>query len=675
MLSHIHNKRIVRTLLLAVAMMALVLGSARLSADTATLNFKNADISVVIETVANITGKNFVIDPAVKGKITIISSHPMEADEIYEVFLAVLAVHGFAAVPSGNVIQIVPQANAKQGSIETVTGRRAPSGNEIITRVIQVNNVPAVQLVPILRPLLPQYAHMAAYQPTNTLIIADIASNVARMEKIIRAIDVPSGAEVEIVRLENAGAAEVVRILSAMEKPVPGAATPASSNNMVADDRTNSILLSGDRPWRIRMRALIAHLDMPVEGETGNTHVVYLRYSKAKNLAKVLQDIGEAENKINNKSGAPAAAGSSASDFAIQADEDTNALVITASPERFRSLLSVIRKLDVPRAQVMVEAIIAEVSSDQTEELGVQWVVDGTAAGVAGGTNFSVGTGIVPLGTSIGAGTPAVGDGLTLGIGGITGGGNDIVGLLRALEGNAGVNILSTPSLVTLDNEAAEIIVGENRPFVSGSYTSTGGGSTPTNPFQTVERQDVGLSLRVTPQINEGNAIKLEIEQEVSNVISGTEGDSYGPSTTKRSIKTVVMVEDGRMLVLGGLIDDQVQEAEQMVPGLGDIPGLGFLFKYKKTTKVKRNLMIFLRPTIMRDSQSSTIVSSEKYNYMRLQQMQAQEAMTNMVNGGGDTPVLPSMDDNSMVLPKTYEEYMQEQQQQGQEPNPEADSQ
>jgi general secretion pathway protein D len=651
-----YQKRLQQLGLVLTVILVALLGSTRLYADTATLNFKNADIHVVIETVANITGKNFVIDPAVKGKITVISSHSMDADEIYQVFLAVLSVHGYAAVPSGNVIQIVPSANAKQGSISTVTGRRTPSGNQIITRVIQINNVPAVQLVPILRPLLPQYAHLAAYQPTNTLIIADTAANVARIEKILRAIDQPSGADIEVVRLENAGAGEVVRILLAMEKPVPGAAAQARANTMIADDRTNSILLSGDRPWRIRMRALIAHLDIPTEGSGGNTHVVYLRYSKAKNLAKVLQDIGEAENKIKNKG--QAAAGGSSLDFVIQADEETNALVITASPERYRSLLSVIRKLDVPRAQVMVEAIIAEVSSDSTEELGVQWAVDGSASGYAGGTNFSAGTGIVPL-----ASGTVVPDGLTLGIGGVTGGGNDIVGVLQALQGNSGVNILSTPSLVTLDNEEAEIVVGENRPFVSGSYTSTGGGSTPTNPFQTVERQDVGLTLKVTPQINEGNAIKLEIEQEVSNVISGTEGDSYGPSTTKRSIKTVVMVEDGRLLVLGGLIDDQVQDAEQKVPGLGSIPILGWLFKYKKTTKVKRNLMIFLRPSILRDTQHSTVISSEKYNYMRLQQMQAQESMNKMRNNK-DTPVMPSLDDKSMVLPKPYEEHKKEQEQQ-----------
>lgn len=654
----LYQQRLYQMVLVVAVMLVAVLASARLYADTATLNFKNADIHVVIETVANITGKNFVIDPAVKGKITVVSSHAMDSEEIYEVFLAVLSVHGYAAVPSGNVIQIVPSANAKQGSISTVTGRRTPTGNQIITRVIQINNVPAVQLVPILRPLLPQYAHLAAYQPTNTLIIADTAANVNRIEKILRAIDQPSGADIEIVRLENAGAGEVVRILLAMEKPVPGAAAQSQANNMIADDRTNSILLSGDRPWRIRMRALIAHLDIPTEGAGGNTHVIYLRYSKAKNLAKVLQDIGEAENKIKNKAATPSGGNL---DFAIQADEETNALVITASPERYRSLLSVIRKLDVPRAQVMVEAIIAEVSSDSTQELGVQWLVDGSAAGVAGGTNFSVGTGIVPLGTSIGAGTPAVGDGLTLGIGAITGGGNDIVGLLRALQGNSGVNILSTPSLVTLDNEEAEIVVGENRPFVSGSYTDASGSST--NPFQTVERQDVGLTLKVTPQINEGNAIKLEIEQEVSNVITGTEGDSYGPSTTKRSIKTVVMVEDGRLLVLGGLIDDQVQESEQMVPVLGEIPGLGFLFKYKKTTKVKRNLMIFLRPSILRDVQHSTIISSEKYNYMRLQQMQAEESIRQMSSGGGDTPVMPSLDAPGMVLPKSYDEHMKEQQQ------------
>jgi len=627
----------------------------------ATLNFKGTDISEVIEAVANVTGKNFVIDPRVKGKVTIISSRSMGVDEIFQVFLTVLEVHGFAAVPAGKVYQIVPIADAKQSAVKTVTKGKTIPSSEIITRVFHVENVPATQLVPILRPLLPQQAHMAAYQPTNSLIISDRADNVARMENIIHSIDQPNLAEVEVVKLKNASAAEVVRILTAMEKG-QAVAKGQEGPSFVADERTNSVLLAGDTAWRSRMRSLIEHLDKPLGLETGNTHVIYLRYAKAEDLAKVLTGVSQAESKVAEKGKAAPASGDKVN---IQADDGTNSLVITAPPEQLRTLRAVVGKLDVPRAQVMVEAVIAEISNDKVRELGVQWLFDGISNGSGGPTglvNFDAGTSIVNIAAGAATGNLSAGNGATLAFGSTGGGGSDIAGILRAFSGDSGVNILSTPSIVTLDNQEAEIKVGEERPFVTGSYTGTGGSTTPTNPFTTINREQVGLTLKVTPQINEGNAIRMDIEQEVSSVIPGSETNVNGPTTSNRSLKTSVLVEDGKLLVLGGLIDDQVQETEQRVPILGDIPILGWLFKYKKSTKQKRNLMIFLKPIILRDSLQSTLVSSDKYNYIRLQQMSARQEMDSLLSRT-DAPVLKDLD-KYLSLPPSYEEYMLKQQQQ-----------
>ncbi|MBD3670599.1 MAG: type II secretion system secretin GspD [Gammaproteobacteria bacterium] len=639
----------------------LLFGAIAQAQSKATLYFKGTDIHEVIEAVSNVTGKNFVIDPRVKGKVTIISSRSMNADEIYQVFLTVLEVHGFSAVPSGNVYQIIPSANAKQGPVKTITEGSTRASSEIVTRVFHVDNVPATQLVPILRPLLPQQAHMAAYQPTNSLIISDRADNVLRLEKIIESIDQPSLAEAEVVQLEHASAGEVVRILTTMEKGQAAGAAKADAPTFIADERTNSILLAGDTAWRSRIRQLIDHLDKPLGIETGNTHVLYLRYAKAEDLTKVLTGVSEAENKVAEKA-KPAA--SSSDRVSIQADAGTNSLVITAPPEQLRTLRAVVSKLDVPRAQVMVEAIIAEISDDKVRQLGVQWLFDGVSNGSGSPTgviNFSAGNSIASLASGVATGIPDVGNGLNLALGSVGSGGSDIAGILQAFSGDSGVNVLSTPSILTLDNQEAEITVGEERPFVTGSFTGTGS-NTPTNPFTTVNREQVGLTLKVTPQINEGSAVRMDIEQEISSVIPGSEGD-YGPATTNRALKTSVLVEDGKLLVLGGLIDDQIQETEQRVPILGSIPVVGWLFKYKQSTKQKRNLMIFLKPTILRNSLQSTLASSEKYNYIRLQQFAAREEMNSLLSRS-EAPVLEDLD-KYLSLPPTFEDYMRNQQQKG----------
>ena len=623
-----------------------------------TLNLKDADINALVESMSVLTGKNFIVDPRVKGRVTIISSKPMDEKELYEVFLAVLAVHGFAAVPGDKAIKIVPAAGAKQENVPTIDPQSRVEADQIVTRVIQVQNVSAAQIVPILRPLIPPQGHLAAYTPTNVLIISDSAANVERIASIISRIDLASNEEVEIVALRHASATEIVRVLTALEQgkgradPAAGVGTPA---RMVADERTNSILLSGDKASRVRLRTLITHLDTPVDAG-GNTQVVYLRYAKAKDLQAVLQGVSKSlSNEVARNAptpgqpGAPPGGSPSSSGGGslvdIQADESTNALVITAPPDLIRSLRSVIAQLDVRRAQVLVEAVIAEISAEKTAELGVQWVSYGNS--LVGFTNLGTettglsnilglaalansGSDTSALGAAAGLSNAKVPQGMQMALGDF-GGANPFGALISALAKDADTNVLSTPTIVTMDNEEAEIVVGQNVPFVTGSYTSgnTSGSNTNTNtfsnPFQTIQRDDVGIKLKVKPQINEGNAIKLEIEQEVSSLAPSANTATQGPTTNKRSIKTIVMVEDGQILVLGGLIDDQLTESSKKVPLLGDVPLLGNLFRYRDTTKLKRNLMVFLHPVILRDAAQGTLHTNDKYSYIRDQQFAARE--------------------------------------------------
>ena len=613
-----------------------------------TLNLKDADINALVESMSVLMGKNFIVDPRVKGRVTIVSSKPMDEKELYEVFLTVLSVHGFAAIPSGNVIKIVPAAEAKQENIPTVDQQRSAEPDQVVTRVIQVQNVSAAQIVPILRPLIPPQGHLAAYTPTNVLIVSDSAANVERIASIIGRIDLASNEDVEIVALRHASATEVVRVLTSLEQsnarndPAAAVGTPP---RMVADERTNSILLSGDKLSRLRLRTLIAHLDTPVDSG-GNTQVIYLRYAKAKDLVTVLQGISKnLSNEAARNAPIPGAqatppGGSSSSSSGtslidIQADEATNALVITAPPDAIRSIRSVIAQLDVRRAQVLVEAVIAEISAEKAAELGVQWVIDAGSSGLVGLTNFDAGTAslanIIGLAAAADSGdlssisSSTVPQGAQIVAGDFTGS-NRFGALISALAKDADTNVLSTPIVVTLDNEEAEIVVGQNVPFVTGTYT-TSTGTTDTssvgNPFQTIQRQDVGITLKVKPQINEGNAVKLEISQEVSNVVPSANSASQGPTTNKRAIKTNVLVEDGQILVLGGLIDDQLTESAQKVPLLGDVPLLGNLFRYRSTTKLKRNLMVFLHPVILRDPTQGTLYTSSKYSYIRQEQLAA----------------------------------------------------
>ena len=612
----------------------LVLGLSA-QAEEVTLNFSDADLTAVVNSVSQITGKNFIIDPRVKGKVTVVSSKPLNQDEVYNVFLSILQVHGFATVPTKNAIKIIPDAAAKQDAAPFVNRLSDNEGDQLVTQVIEVENVNATQLVPILRPLVAQQGHLAAYATTNVLIVSDRAANISRINRIIRQIDQKSDAGIEFIKLEHAFASEVVRLLTSLSasQAAQGKA-PSPDIKFSADERTNSILLNGEKNERLRYRAIIAQLDQPVDS-SGNIHVVYLRYANADNLAKILGTIGKNVIKSQSKTSATAAQTASEGDLNIQADEVSNALVITAPMSIFRSLRAVIQQLDIPRAQVHIEAIIAEVSMATSRELGVQWVIDGSPSeDPALITNFSQSG--VPISQIA---TGAIADGLTLGFGRLDDPDLNFVALIRALAGNSDTNLLSTPSIVTLDNQEADIIVGENVPFITGEYSgtaTTSGASTTVNPFRTIERQDVGISLKVKPQINEGDTITMEIQQEVSNVSGSSTGVDL--ITSKRSLNTTVQLEDGELLVLGGLIDDALVEQKQKVPGLGDIPILGALFRSTTLEKRKRNLLVFIRASIIKDPVKARILSQNKYNFMR------EEQLSKSLKYDSENPVLEQLD-------------------------------
>jgi len=649
-----HNKQILsmkslsRLLMMALLLPAL-LASPMLCAmpmedgETTMLNLENTDINTLISTIADKTGKNFIVDPRVKGKVTIISHQPLTREEVYQTFLSILEVHGFAAVPGDGVVKIVPDATAKQSSIRTASRGAPGRGDELVTRVVMVDYVNAMQLVPILRPLIPQQGHMAAFPSSNVLIVSDRADNIARIIQLVKRIDRPSNEDVEVLKLQHASAGEMVRVLGALKKSSGVGKQATQAPMLVADERTNSVLLGGDKGERLRLRALIAHLDAPTGGG-GSTQVVYLKYADAASLVPVLTSVS---SNIVKASGKAKANTQSKSDVSIQADVNTNALVITAQPDIMRSLKSVVRQLDIRRAQVLVEAIIAEVSSTKSSELGVQFGTFDTSNGVL--TSEFPGSGPNILSLALGDDPiTSLGGGLNIGLGDGRGG-NRFGVLLRAIASDDDSNLLSTPNLVMLDNEEAEIIVGQNVPFVTGSQQTTGGLA---NPFQTIQRQDVGLTLRVKPQINEGDAIKLDITQETSSVVpDNTNVTSADIITNKRSIKTSVMVNDGEIIVLGGLISDDLTEGVSKVPVLGDIPVVGNLFSSRTTRKLKTNLMVFLHPVILKDGKEKAL-SGSKYNYIRAKQLAGREEGVNLMDDSV-APVLPTLD-SYLEIPPPY---------------------
>lgn len=636
------TKALIPTFCVALTAIALLAVPASYGQDAeVTLNWKDADIRKVVEAVSEVTGKNFILDPRVTGKVTLLSAQPMSRDAFYEAFLSILQVHGYVAVNSGDLIKILPDATARQfaGPIGTA-GVAGP--DDMATQVIQVNNVGATQLVPILRPLIPQYGHMVAHPGSNMLIISDRAANLARMVTIIRRIDMASDEDIEVVTLQNASAAEIVRIMTTLTQTQGADGAPVSTS-LVADPRTNSVLIGGDKKDRLRLRTLIAHLDTPLE-DGGDTQVRYLRYADAEELAGKLQT--HFTNQATAATGGAAAP--SLDGLSVWADTQTNAIVVNAPPKRMRSLMQIVDKLDIRRAQVLVEAIIVEVTADEKNELGVSWAIEGssTDAPIAV-TNFPdfLG-GVVQLGSATGGGTVTdpsglIGEGVTVGVGRISDSGVSFAAILRALEGDADTNIISTPSIVTTDNEEATLSVGQEVPFVSGSFSSTGGTGGAVNPFQTVNREPIGVKLAITPQINEGNSMVLDISQEISSIAQSAAG-AVDLITNQRIVETTVIVDDGEILVLGGLIEETLLESEQSVPILGKIPLLGGIFRSQSTEKRKTNLMIFIRAEIMRDTAETAFQTNSKYNAIR-QVQQGNSGDGVQLMRGAERPILPPL--------------------------------
>lgn len=633
--------------LLAIAMLT---SSAVARQTMTTLNFKDANIRQIVEAVAETTGKSFIIDPRVNASnVTIISSKPLTPDAFYEAFLSVLEVHQLAAIKSGDVIKIIPNATARQGAGPIGTSG-AEGGDDIVTQIIEVQNVGAAQLVPILRPLVPQFGHLVAHAGSNMLIISDRAANVARIATIVRRIDKANENDIEVVPLEHASAAEIVRVMTSLTAAPRSDGAPVSVT-LVADARTNSVLIGGDKSERLRVRTLIAHLDTPLE-DGGDTQVRYLRYADSEDLASKLQT----HFTQTNASAQGAAAGAQAASngqINIFADTQTNALVINAPPKTMRSMMQIIDKLDIRRAQVLVEAIIVEVTADQQAQLGVTWAVEGSGSNTPIGiTNFpGGGAGVIDLAGAAGSDNPAgaisaLGTGITVGVGRISDSNVSFAAVLSALQSDADTNIISTPSIVTTDNEEASINVGQEVPFVTGSFTNTGGNQTGgVNPFQTIQREQIGVKLAITPQINEGDSMLLKISQEISSLAQSA-ASAVDLITNQRIVETTVIVDDGQILVLGGLLEDTLRESDQRVPVLGRLPLLGNLFRSRRTEKVKTNLMIFIRPKILRDSMTTSFETNQKYNLIReIQQGNKDNQPALMPNA--DRPMLPELETGS----------------------------
>jgi general secretion pathway protein D len=657
-------------------------------------NLQNVPIQSVIEQVSKETGINFMVDPKVKGEISLISAKELKGDELYQVFLSMLQVLGYAAIPGDAVTKIVPEASAKSMEIPLATDASPGEGDEMVVRVIELHNVTAPGLVPVLRSLVSNQGHLAAFSGSNVIVVADRAKAVSRLVEVIRSIDQADSGGIEHIPLHHASASELVNTLNALYQR-RGGDPSINLVAMAADDRSNTLLLSGDRKSRIQLRALIAQLDVPSQGG-GNTEVIYLRFQKAEDLVPVLggllQNLGSDPSKAGAAGATPAGAvpvpqrynaqgsGNSlspASQFGsnnigqrsgemrrtesepsqgavsvvaggngVFAERNTNALVVTATPSLMRNLKSVIAKLDVRRAQVLVEAIIVEISSTTSQDFGVEWRTSGSASG---GTSFpagqSTGTGVLDSQQAAIAGegiNPLVTSGLTMGF--IRGG--NIRALLHAFSGDSHVNVLSTPSLVALDNKEAQIKVGESIPFPSAEYVSSS--TTPDNPIRYFDYRDVGLALYIRPQITKGNAIQFDIEQKVDAL--GTRSPD-GPTTTNREIKTTVLVNDGDILVLGGLIKTENSQSVNKVPFLGDIPLIGNLFKARGDSLDKTNLMVFLRPVILRDGQDGLLVTGGKYDFMRDQEILLNAGIRGNVYRGPVLLPLANADDISLPEP------------------------
>jgi len=674
---------------------------ARVEAETVELNFANAEIQSVIKAVGQITGRNFLIDPRVEGSLNIVTNTPVPRALTYDILLAALRLQGYAVVDSGAITRVVPEADAKLHGVPVASARSAPRGTGLVTQVFPLRHESAAGLVAALRPLVSPSNSVSALPSSNALLITDYADNLARIGQIITSLDVPQG-DLLVLPLQHAAARDladtVMRLLGSSNR---NAADPTQDVAIVPDTHSNSLLVRAGSPSRLAaVRQVVASIDRP--GAGGNIRVVYLRNAEAVRVAETLRAIlagdgpaglaspasqtpgaaplsvtpsramsapalstagNGAEMGASAATPAPFAASTAGKALAagslIQADAASNALIITAPDAIYNNLRNVIEQLDRRRAQVYVEALVAEITAERAAEWGIQWGAAGNrgSAAVVGLTGFSSGNN--NLQTLIGnarAGSPTLpGNGINIGIGSgsvtLPGIGTipSLAVLARFLESDGRTNILSTPNLVTLDNEEAKIVIGRNLPFVTGQFTNTGGSGGAVNPFQTIERRDVGLTLRVRPQVSEGGVVKLAIYHEASSVVGGIDS-ANGPITNKRSIESTVLVDDGSIIALGGLIEDSYSADEEKVPVLGDIPVAGNLFKYNGRKRTKTNLVIFLRPVVLRDADSHARLTASRYDYVIGHQ---RGLGGTLLPGEGTAPELPPFGSPPPAAPRT----------------------
>ena len=660
-MAFLNHQRPLWALLAAAPLVATI--STQAQAQTWKINLRDADLTAFINEVADITGKNFAVDPRVRGNVTVISNKALNKDEVYDLFLGVLNVNGVVALPSGNTIKLVPDSNAKNSGIPYDARKRA-SGDQIVTRVIWLQNTNPNDLIPALRPLMPQFAHLAAVAGTNALIVSDRATNIYQLENIIRNLDGTGQNDIEAITLQSSQAEEIIGLLETMSATGASKDFIGSRVRVIADNRTNRILIKGDPDSRKRLRHTIEMLDVPSADRLGGLKVFRLKYASAKNLAEILQGLvtgqsvsSSSTSNNSNKSSpttnltsgsqsgsSPAGVNSSISlnsgfnnsqnnagitsfngnGVSIIADGTQNALVVKADPQLMREIEAAIQQLDIRRQQVLIEAAIIEVSGNDADQLGIQWALGDLSSGVGlmsfsnvGASLASIAAGYASAGASGAAaaiaGDASKGNGATFGVGNFENSRKAYGALIQALKTNTKSNFLSTPSIVTMDNEEAYIVVGQNVPFVTGSV-STGTSGT-VNPYTTVERKDVGVTLKVVPHIGENGTVRLEVEQEVSDV-QNNKGQATDLVTNKRAIKTAVLAEHGQTVVLGGLIADNTALSRQGVPGLSDIPYLGRLFRADSRSNEKRNLLVFIHPTIVGDADDVRRLSQQRYNQL-----------------------------------------------------------
>ena len=662
-MAFLNHQRPLWALLAAAPLVATI--STQAQAQTWKINLRDADLTAFINEVADITGKNFAVDPRVRGNVTVISNKALNKDEVYDLFLGVLNVNGVVALPSGNTIKLVPDSNAKNSGIPYDARKRA-SGDQIVTRVIWLQNTNPNDLIPALRPLMPQFAHLAAVAGTNALIVSDRATNIYQLENIIRNLDGTGQNDIEAITLQSSQAEEIIGLLETMSATGTSKDFIGARVRIIADNRTNRILIKGDPDSRKRLRHTIEMLDVPSADRLGGLKVFRLKYASAKNLAEILQGLvtgqsvssssgsnnANKSSSINNlTSNSQGQTGNSSSGVnpsinlnsgfnnsqnnagitsfngngvSIIADGTQNALVVKADPQLMREIEAAIQQLDIRRQQVLIEAAIIEVSGNDADQLGIQWALGDLSSGVGlmsfsnvGASLASIAAGYASAGASGAAaaiaGDASKGNGATFGVGNFENSRKAYGALIQALKTNTKSNFLSTPSIVTMDNEEAYIVVGQNVPFVTGSV-STGTSGT-VNPYTTVERKDVGVTLKVVPHIGENGTVRLEVEQEVSDV-QNNKGQATDLVTNKRAIKTAVLAEHGQTVVLGGLIADNTALSRQGVPGLSDIPYLGRLFQANSRSNEKRNLLVFIHPTIVGDADDVRRLSQQRYNQL-----------------------------------------------------------